>query len=54
MGGQCVVTVAFSPTAESDASTYSAAVSLAYSDALGPVLPDASRNVEGSTRVLPP
>src|ERR1019366_2343306 len=51
VGEQCVVTVSFSPTVVGN---YAGAVSLAYSDAMGPVLPDANRNIQGSCSDLPP
>jgi hypothetical protein len=38
------VTVTFSPTA---VGSYAGAVNLAYSDAMGPVLPDANRDLDG-------
>jgi hypothetical protein len=43
-GEQCVVTVNFSPTA---VGTYPGAVNVAYSDAMGPVTPNANRNISG-------
>jgi hypothetical protein len=44
VGEQCAVTVTFSPTV---VGSYAGAVNLAYSDAMGPVLPDANRDLDG-------
>ena len=44
VGEQCAVTVAFSPTSDG---AYPGALDLAYSDAVGPALPDANRNLDG-------
>jgi hypothetical protein len=44
VGEQCVVTVAFSPDS---VGSYSGALNLAYSDAMGPALPNANRNLDG-------
>jgi len=51
VGEQCALTVTFSPPATA---TYLAAVNLTYADALGPVLPNANRNLEGLCSSLPP
>jgi hypothetical protein len=51
VGEQCAVTVSFSPTA---VGMYAAAVNLAYSDAMGPVSPNANRNIEGKCTNTPP
>jgi hypothetical protein len=51
VGEQCVVTVDFSPPT---VGTYTGAASIAYSDATGPISPDANRNLEGDCRDLPP
>ena len=48
VGEQCRLTVAFSPT---DAGgLFTGAANLAYSDALGPVLPNANQNIEGRSQ----
>ena len=44
VGEQCAVSVTFSPTV---VGSYAGAVNLAYSDAMGPVLPDANRDLDG-------
>ena len=44
VGEQCAVTVAFSPAS---VATYAGALNLAYSDAMGPALPNANRNLDG-------
>jgi len=44
VGEQCAVTVTFSPTV---VGSYAGAVDLAYSDAMGPVSPDANRALDG-------
>jgi hypothetical protein len=44
VGEQCAVTVTFSPAA---LGSYPGAVNLAYSDAMGPVSPDANRTLDG-------
>ncbi len=52
-GEQCVLTVAFSPA---DDGGYSDAINLAYSDAMGQVIPNANLGIGGacSTSTLPP
>jgi hypothetical protein len=51
VGQQCVVTMTFSPTA---IGKYTGALNLAYSDAMGPVSPNANRDIEGDCANLPP
>ena len=45
VGAQCVVTVIFAPP---DGGTYPGAANIAYSDAVGPVSPDANRDLQGT------
>ncbi len=49
----CVLTLTFTPT---DAGMYTGAANVAYSDALGPVTPNANRNIQGTctTHASPP
>jgi len=51
VGEECVVTVTFSPPG---VGTYTSAVNLTYSDASGPILPNANRNLQGQCSNLPP
>ena len=51
VGEQCVVTIDFSPVATGK---FTGVLDLAYSDAMGAVLPNASRRIEGDCSNLPP
>jgi hypothetical protein len=51
VGAQCLLKAQFSPV---DGGTYQATVDLAYSDAMGPVTPDASGAIQGESSTLPP
>jgi hypothetical protein len=49
-GQKCVVTVSFSPPTP-DGGIYMSAVNLAYSDATGPVTPNANENISGTNAI---
>ena len=49
-GQQCMVTVMFSPAGGD--TQLAGAVNLAYSDAQGPVLPSANRNIQGTSEAV--
>ncbi len=51
VGEQCALAVTFSPVADG---TYTGAVNLAYEDGLGPIVPNANRNIGGLAASLPP
>jgi hypothetical protein len=51
-GQQCMMTVVFSPVAGD--TQLAGAVNLAYSDAQGPVSPNANRNVQGTSEPVCP
>ena len=49
-GEKCLVTVSFLPPTP-DGGTYTSAVNIAYSDAIGPVTPNANENITGVSEV---